>query len=220
MLLELSIRNFAIIDDLKINFSKGLNVLTGETGSGKSIIIEALGMVLGGRGTRDLISTGADRAILQAVFVLEDENDSIRSFLDEQGIPIDEDGLLIISREISINSPSISRINDKVVTLTILNKISHRLVDIFAQHEHQSLLNTSNHKTIIDSFGDHKHRNLLDEIASIYQGYKENRQLLSEMDIDVMERERLIDLYRFQIDEIDSLQLTPYDDTEIGRAHV
>ncbi|MFY9214216.1 MAG: DNA repair protein RecN [Tissierellaceae bacterium] len=215
MLLELSIRNFAIIDDLKINFSKGLNVLTGETGSGKSIIIEALGMVLGGRGTRDLISTGADRAILQAVFVLEDENDSIRSFLDEQGIPIDEDGLLIISREISINSPSISRINDKVVTLTILNKISHRLVDIFAQHEHQSLLNTSNHKTIIDSFGDHKHRNLLDEIASIYQGYKENRQLLSEMDIDVMERERLIDLYRFQIDEIDSLQLTPYDDEEI-----
>jgi DNA repair protein RecN (Recombination protein N) len=193
----------------------GLNVLTGETGSGKSIIIEALGMVLGGRGTRDLISTGADRAILQAVFVLEDENDSIRSFLDEQGIPIDEDGLLIISREISINSPSISRINDKVVTLTILNKISHRLVDIFAQHEHQSLLNTSNHKTIIDSFGDHKHRNLLDEIASIYQGYKENRQLLSEMDIDVMERERLIDLYRFQIDEIDSLQLTPYDDEEI-----
>lgn len=215
MLLELSIRNFAIIDDLKINFSKGLNVLTGETGSGKSIIIEALGMVLGGRGTRDLISTGADRAILQAVFVLEDENDSIRSFLDEQGIPIDEDGLLIISREISINSPSISRINDKVVTLTILNKISHRLVDIFAQHEHQSLLNTSNHKTIIDSFGNHKHRNLLDEIASIYQGYKENRQLLSEMDIDVMERERLIDLYRFQIDEIDSLQLTPYDDEEI-----
>lgn len=215
MLLELSIRNFAIIDDLKINFSKDLNVLTGETGSGKSIIIEALGMVLGGRGTRDLISTGADRAILQAVFVLEDENDSIRSFLDEQGIPIDEDGLLIISREISINSPSISRINDKVVTLTILNKISHRLVDIFAQHEHQSLLNTSNHKTIIDSFGDHKHRNLLDEIASIYQGYKENRQLLSEMDIDVMERERLIDLYRFQIDEIDSLQLTPYDDEEI-----
>ena len=84
---------------------------------------------------------------------MEDENDSIRSFLDEQGIPIDEDGLLIISREISINSPSISRINDKVVTLTILNKISHRLVDIFAQHEHQSLLNTSNHKTIIDSFG-------------------------------------------------------------------
>ena len=76
-------------------------------------------------------------------------------------------------------------------------------------------MNTSNHKTIIDSFGDHKHRNLLDEIASIYQGYKENRQLLSEMDIDVMERERLIDLYRFQIDEIDSLQLTPYDDEEI-----
>lgn len=214
MLLEFSIKNFAIIDDLKIKFSNGLNVLTGETGSGKSIIIEALGIVLGGRGNKELIRTGKDRAILQAIFVLED-TEYIKSILDEYGIVVEEDKLLIITRELPSDSPSISRINDKVVTLSILNKISHNLVDIFAQNEHQSLLNTGNHRLIIDSFGDANHRNLMSKIKSLYQEYIKEKNLLDDMNLDIMERERLIDLNRFQLGEINNAQLTIYDDEEI-----
>ncbi|NLY44533.1 MAG: DNA repair protein RecN [Tissierella sp.] len=214
MLLELSIKNFAIIDDLKISFTKGLNVLTGETGSGKSIIIEALGIVLGGRGTKDLIRSGENRAMLQAIFVLE-EMTLTKQLLEEHGIHMDNDKLLIITREISLNSPSISRINDKVVTLSMLNKITHTLIDIFAQHEHQSLLNTVNHKLIIDSFGDNKHKEIKNEIKSIYDKYSKEKKILDEMNLNLMERERMIDLYRFQIDEIDSIQLSNYDDEEI-----
>ncbi len=214
MLLEFSIKNFAIIDDLKIKFSNGLNVLTGETGSGKSIIIEALGIVLGGRGSKELIRTGKDRAILQAIFVLEDK-EYIKSILDGYGIVVEEDKLLIITREIPSDSPSISRINDKVVTLSILNKISHNLVDIFAQDEHQSLLNTGNHRLIIDSFGGANHRNLMSKIKSLYQEYIKGKNLLDGMNLDIMERERLIDLNRFQLGEINNAKLTAYDDEDI-----
>jgi len=216
VLLELTIKNFAIIDDLKINFSKGLNVLTGETGSGKSIIIEALGIVLGGRGTKDLIRSGEGRAFLQAVFVIEDDS-KIKPLLEEKGILIDESNLLIISRELSTSSPSISRINDKVVTLNLLNKITHNLVDIFAQHEHQSLLNVSNHKEIIDSFGDEDHKSLKNKIKSLYEKYNNEKKQLEKMSLNNMERERMIDLYKFQIEEIDSAQLTEYDDEEIEK---
>lgn len=216
MLLELTIKNFAIIDDLKINFSKGLNVLTGETGSGKSIIIEALGIVLGGRGTKDLIRSGEGRAFLQAVFVIEDDS-KIKPLLEEKGILIDESNLLIISRELSTSSPSISRINDKVVTLNLLNKITHNLVDIFAQHEHQSLLNVSNHKEIIDSFGDEDHKSLKNKIKSLYEKYNNEKKQFEKMSLNNMERERMIDLYKFQIEEIDSAQLTEYDDEEIEK---
>ena len=131
MLLELNITNFAIIKDLNIQFTEGLNLLTGETGSGKSIIIEALGIILGGRGTKDLIRSGEDKAILQAVFLIN-KRDKSWAILEDYGIDIEEDGLLILSREIMEQGPSISRINGKTVTLTILNKISATLVDIFA----------------------------------------------------------------------------------------
>ena len=218
MLLELSIKNFAIIDDLKINFSRGLNVLTGETGSGKSIIIEALGIVLGGRGTKDLVRSGESRAILQAIFVLE-EISMVQPLLETYGITVENDNLLIITREISSSSPSISRINDKMVTLTILNKITHTLIDIFAQHEHQSLLNTGNHKVIIDSFGDSNHKALKNEIQGIYQKYSKDKKVLDEMNLNLMERERMVDLYKFQVDEIHSVGLTSYDDEEIENDH-
>ena len=117
MLLELSIKNFAIIDDLKINFTEGLNLLTGETGSGKSIIIEALGIVLGGRGSKDVIRTGEDKAILQALFFIEDSH-RVKDTLTKYGIDLEENGLLIISREISNMYPSISRINGRTITGT------------------------------------------------------------------------------------------------------
>lgn len=210
MLKELSIKNFAIIDDLKIEFTEGLNLLTGETGSGKSIIIEALGVVLGGRTSKDLIRTGEDRAIIEALFFI---NDDIKLILSQLGYEDPE--MLIITREISKNYPSISRINGRPVTINILQSITSRLVDIFGQHEHQSLLNISNHIILIDSFGDKSHHNLMTKIGTSYDKYKDEKIRLKEMNISSHERERELDLLKFQIDEIEEAKLTLKDDEDI-----
>lgn len=206
MLVELSIKNFAIIKDINIQFTRGLNLLTGETGSGKSIIIEALGIILGGRGTKELIRSDEEKAFLQAVFLIENINE-LKPFLNKYGIEIEKDKLLIISKEISISHPSMSRINGRTVTLSILNEITSKLVDIFAQHEHQSLLNTKNHKILIDSFGDESLRKLKLEIKSIYISYIKEKELLSQMNLDSSQREREIDLLKYQIEEIENSNL-------------
>lgn len=214
MLLELNIKNFAIIDDLKVSFNRGLNLLTGETGSGKSIIIEALGIILGGRGSKNLIRKNEKTAILQALFLIEDLN-RLKPILDKYGINVDDDKLLIITREISLNRPSISRINDKTITLSVLNEISSQLVDIFAQHEHQSLLDVNNHILLIDSFGDNEFNTLKNKFQSLYEAYIIQKRKLIEMDKGPKEREREIDLLKFQIDEIDMANLRELDQIDI-----
>ncbi len=214
MLLELSIKNFAIIEDLKIEFTKGLNLLTGETGSGKSIIIEALGIILGGRSTKDLIRTGENKAVLQALFYIE-EASKIKTLFDEFGIDMEESGLIIITREIFTSSPSISRINGRTVTLGILNSISYNLVDIFGQHEHQSLLHIQNHKSLIDSFGDIVFNDLKRDIKNNFEQLQKEKRALQKMDINSLEKERQIDLLKFQIEEIETAGLKTYDDTEL-----
>lgn len=218
MLLELSIKNFAIIDDLKVSFTRGLNLLTGETGAGKSIIIEALGIVLGGRGNKRLIRDQEKPTVLQALFSV-DNLEELRPLLDQYGIHVEENNLLIITREISIDRPSISRINDKTVTLTVLNEVSSQLVDIFAQHEHQSLLDVNNHKVLIDSFGDNDFHKLKSEIYSLYQAYTREKQRLEKMDKSPREREREIDLLKFQIQEIDLANLSDYDEDNIEKEY-
>lgn len=214
MLVELNIRNFAIIKDLRIQFTRGLNLLTGETGSGKSIIIEALGIILGGRGTKELIRTGEEKSFLQAVFLVE-HVDKMKSLLDKHGIEIEENRLLIISREISLHYPSMSRINGRTVTLSILNEITSNLVDIFAQHEHQSLLNIVNHKTLIDSFGDKDFKDLKLRIKIKHIEYTKEKKALSQMNLDSSQREREIDLLRYQIEEIENSNLDNEDEVEL-----
>lgn len=211
MLRELSIKNFAIIDDVKIEFTEGLNILTGETGSGKSIIIEALEIVLGGRSSKDLIRSGKDKAYIEALFFI---NDDIRKLLKENNFDSDE-SILILTKEISSTSPSISRLNGRPITLSSLKNITTKLLDIFGQHEHQSLLNVSNHQIIIDSFGDDDFKELLDNMKTKYEEYAIERKKLGDFSISSREREREIDLLKFQIDEIDEADLTSDDDENI-----
>ncbi len=210
MLKELSIKNFAIIDDLKIEFTNGLNLLTGETGSGKSIIIDALGIVLGGRSSKDLIKTGADKTIVEALFFI---NEDLKRTINELGLEAED--ILIITKEISRSYPSISRINGRPVTINVLSNITEKLVDIFGQHEHQSLLNISNHQILIDSFGDKEHKNLLRKISETYDLYKNEKNMLKDMNSSSYEREREIDLLKFQIDEINDANLSISDDDDI-----
>jgi DNA repair protein RecN (Recombination protein N) len=211
MLKELSIKNFAIIDDIKVEFTKGLNLLAGETGSGKSIIIEALEIVLGGRSSKDMIRAGEEKAIIEALFFV---NDDIKELLKQNGYETEEN-ILILTKEISKHYPSVSRINGRPITINILSSITSKLVDIFGQHEHQSLLNVANHQTLIDSFGDHEFRDLLDKINCDYNLYKNEIRKLEELNISSHEREREIDLLKFQIDEIEVANLTKDDDVKL-----
>jgi DNA repair protein RecN (Recombination protein N) len=210
MLKELHISNFAIIDDLTIEFEDGFNLLTGETGSGKSIIIEALELVLGGRGSKEMIRSGKDKAVIEAMFAIDDQ---MRELLVSQGIETDD--WLILTRELSNKYPSVPRINGRPVTLNILNSITRGLVDVFGQHEHQSLLDVSNHIKILDNFLDEEGKDLLRQMEQDFEHQKELFRILNELSISSQDRERELDLLRFQIKEIDDARLTIEDDEKL-----
>lgn len=214
MLIEVNIRNFAIIENLKINFTKGLNIITGETGTGKSILIEAIGMILGSRTNKDFIQTGHSRAILEGVFYIENLS-PIKSILEEYSIELDEDNLLIITKEIQLNGPSLSKVNGKNLTLSMLKNITKELVDIYGQHEHQSLLDSSKHIVLVDSFGDSEFKDLKTKVQIKYNDLLNEKRKLKDLSIDSKERDREIDILNFQIKEIDDARLTKKDEEDI-----
>jgi len=214
MIVELNISNFAIIDSMKITFEKGFNVLTGETGAGKSIIVEGISVLLGQRASREMIRTGKDKALLEGVFYVE-HPEKVNKILDEYGIDIDSTNCLIIAREIHSNGRTVSRVNGRNVTLNMLNNIASNLVEIHSQHEHQSLLDVENHIRIIDSFGDSKFNSLINEVRTKYQELQKEKSKLNKLSLNVMEREREIDLLKYQLNEIDSANLKKIDEHEI-----
>ncbi len=213
MLVELNIKNFAIIEDLKMNFTSGLNIITGETGAGKSILIEAIGIILGSRSNKDFIQTGHEKAYLEGIFYIEDLK-TIVPLLEEHFIELDNDNILIISKEIFSSGPSLSKINGKSVTLNMLKDITKKLVDIFGQHEHQSLLDSSNHQIIIDSFGDNELIELKASIKADYEELIEEKKVLRKLSLDNKDRDREIDLLRFRVQEIDDARLIDKDENE------
>ncbi len=195
MLRELRIKNLAIIDDLRVGFEDGLNVLTGETGAGKSIIVDSLSLALGSRAQSDLIRSGEKEAVIQAYFEVERFNE-----LPDIGIDI-PDGL-ILRRSISVTGKSRAYINDTMVSLQSLAEIGKSLVDIHGQHEHQSLLSVDKHRLFIDSYG-----KLQEDRGKVGLLYKEVQTLKREEDDlkqKVKDRTHRIDLLRFQINEIDT----------------
>lgn len=214
MIVELNISNFAIIDNLKIDFEDGFNVLTGETGSGKSIIIEGIGMVLGQRANKKLIRTGEEKATLEGVFYIENK-DRINKILEEYGIDTDPNNYLIISREIHNNGRNISRINGKIVTLNMLKNITINLVDIHGQYEHQSLLNVDNHIKLVDKFGDDEFKVLLNYVKKKYKQLQREKEKLNEISFSDANKEHEIDLLKYQLNEIDSANLSKYNENEI-----
>ena len=210
MLKELRINNFAIIEDLTIEFEKGLNLITGETGSGKSIIIEALEMVLGARANKNMIRTGEKRAIIEAIFFTDDD---IKGILKELGYESDE--VLILSKEIGRDYPSISRINNRPVSVSILSSLTEKMVDIFGQHEHQSLLSVKNHILILDSLLDKEASDLIDTIKGLFNQYKELNTSIEKLSISSEKRNRELELLKYQIDEIENANLSPDDDIDL-----
>ena len=211
MLLELNIENFAIIENMKIEFETGLNVLTGETGSGKSIIIDSLGLVLGQRVNKDIIKKGKDRAFIEAVFSSYD--DETKELLAQYGI--DSGDLIVISKEIRDKGPTITRINNRTVTSQILSKISTHLIDIFAQHESISLMDNKNQLKLIDDFSGKAQKDLLLKLKEIVQEINSLKDEYKEKSLLEKNKDREMDLLEYQIKEIEDAGLSDYDDEEL-----
>ncbi|MGI8857485.1 MAG: DNA repair protein RecN [Thermomicrobiales bacterium] len=208
MLVELNIQNIAIIDRLRIAFEPGMNALTGETGAGKSIIIDALGAVIGGRTSPDMLRSGEERARVEAVFDLSNrgEDAALTALLDEAGIEHD-DATLILSRDLHANGRSVARVNGQTVTVNLLGRIGERLVDIHGQSAHLSLLRPATHLEFLDAYA-----GLLDrraELAGLVGQVRRIRAQRAELERDDRELARRTDLLRFQVDEIGGANLEP-----------
>lgn len=203
MLLELHVRNLALIEQADVEFGGGLNILTGETGAGKSIIIGSVNLALGQKAAKDIIRSGAEYAYVELIFhVEEDKRQALKNFDVEPG----EDGTLIISRKI-MPSRSISKINDETVTAGRLKAVTGLLIDIHGQHEHQSLLYPSKHLEILDTYGKSRTGELKKEVADTYRSYQKLRAALEEASGDAESRRREADFLQFEIEEIENAAL-------------
>ena len=206
MLKELRIKNLAIIDDLTVRFGDGLNVLTGETGAGKSIIVDALGLALGGRAQSDMVKAGEKEAVVEAFFEPQGSCN-----LPDIGIDI-SDGL-IIRRSVSATGKSRAYINDSIASLQGVAEIGKFLVDIHGQHEHQSLLSVDKHRLLLDAFG--KLDGDREKVEKLYCEIEILKKDLHDLKLKAGEREQRIDLLKFQIQEIDTAVLRPGEKEEL-----
>ncbi|WNQ09382.1 DNA repair protein RecN [Paenibacillus aurantius] len=206
MLNELSIRNLAVIESVHLDFRNGFQVLTGETGAGKSIIIDALGLVAGGRGATDLVRYGSDKAEIEALFDMPSDHPVWES-LSKLGINASAEEHLIIRREITTNGKSTSRINGQLVNLSMLREVGEWLVNIHGQHEHQSLMKVDEHIHWLDLFGGPALADALTAYQSSYDKYTALRRQLQELQESGKQALQMQDLYRFQVEEIAAAQL-------------
>lgn len=206
MLSELSIKNFAIIETLSISFEKGLTVLTGETGAGKSIIIDAIHLLVGGRGSSDFVRHGEDRAEIEGLFLLEKSSHPVIPKAQELGIEI-EDDMVVLRREITKSGKSVCRINGKLVTISILREIGGSLVDIHGQHEHQELMDESRHLSLLDQFGNKEVSTVLSEYGQVYEEYEQALRRLKNLNENEQQTAQKVDLYQFQLNEIEQAHL-------------
>lgn len=215
MLVELSIKNFAIIDELTISFEKGLTVLTGETGAGKSIIIDAIGLLIGGRGSSDYVRHGANRAEIEGLFIVDEEHPSLKK-AEQLGIDT-SDAMFILRREITTQGKSICRLNGKLVTISILREIGRSLVDIFGQHEHEMLLDRENHLALLDSFSGEELERALKEYGSLYEKALQLERKVRQLSENEQMIAQKIDLLQYQLQEIENANLDVNEDERIER---
>ncbi|HEY0025418.1 MAG TPA: DNA repair protein RecN [Longimicrobium sp.] len=212
MLSELRIRNFALIDRLSVRLGPGLNVLTGETGAGKSIIVGALSLLLGERASADVVRAGEDRASVEGVFDVAGREDVDR-ILDERGIDPDEDGVLVLKREVAAAGRNRAWVNGSPTTAAVLGELGRALVDLHGQHEHQTLLKRDEQRVILDAYGGHG-----EMLATVREAHREAVRLrrdISELDTRRRDAAQRADFLRFQADEIEAASLKPGEEEEM-----
>jgi len=212
MLTDISIKNLAIIDALHISFGSGLNILTGETGAGKSIIIDAVNLLLGGRASTDLIRSGADEAAVEALFAVGGET-ALQQFLADRGVEAEDE--LLLKRVISRSGKNRIFINGSLATLATLAEIACRLVNIYGQHESQTLLKIENHLQLLDDYAGLGA--LKGEFAAAWQARRKIAERLATLDSGAREAERQKGLLAYQLEEIAGAALVPGEDEELER---
>ena len=215
MLLELTIDNIALIEHLRIEFAPGFNVLTGETGAGKSIVVDSVNLALGGRADRDIIRTGAEKGSVQALFDIS-RNEKALTFAREQGMD-PEDGLLIVRRELSRGGRNLCRVCGVVVPLNVLKTLTAMLMDVHGQHEHQALMNPARHLDFLDAFGGAAHATACAEVARLHAARGKIASELKRLMSDASEKERLSDMLAFQVQEISAAKLKSGEEEKLEK---
>ncbi len=200
-------KNCALVEELRLSIDKNLNILTGETGSGKSIIIDALGLCLGEKYDRSFLRKGTEKGLVEAVF--QSDNNHLKDVLNDNDLDLDEDNLLIITRIIYSDGKSVARINGRTVKMSVLKDIAKTLIDVHGQHQTQALFNKDTHLEFLDLFGEHELDLFKDDYKKIYYQYMEVKKSLNILteNKDDMQIQREIDLLKFQINEIESANL-------------
>ncbi|VTS19882.1 DNA repair protein recN [Streptococcus porcinus] len=212
MLLEISIKNFAIIEEISLSFDNGMTVLTGETGAGKSIIIDAMNMMLGARASIDVIRHGAPKAEIEGFFSIEHKAE-LMALLEANGIDVQDE--LIIRRDIFANGRSVSRINGQMVNLSTLKEVGQFLVDIHGQHDQEELMRSAHHLAILDAFGDPTFQNQKVAYQEIFDNYKKLRKKVIEKQKNARDHKERIDMLAFQMAEIEAVGLQKGEDVSI-----
>ncbi|WCM59456.1 DNA repair protein RecN [Paenibacillus polymyxa] len=219
MLVTLSIRNLAVVEAVDVHFYKGFHVLSGETGAGKSIIIDALGLIAGGRGSADLVRYDCDKAEMEALFELPEKH-PVWNTLEKQGIKANAEEHLLIRRELTVQGKSSSRINGQMVNLMMLREVGEQLVNIHGQHEHQSLLRADRHLTLLDTFGD----SVIGPVKTLYRerynAFVKAEKEVRELQSSSQKAYQLLDMYRFQLEEIAAAELKLGEDELLAEERV
>lgn len=216
MLDTLTIENFAIIDQLTIDFTEGMTVLSGETGAGKSIIIDALGILCGGRGSSDYIRQDSDKLMIEGLFSFEQAVPALKVALASFGIEADlMKENLIIRREININGKNTIRINGQLANVTLLKTIGSFLVDIHGQNEHQDLLDKSKHLEMLDNYAGHKIYSIKEKYTVAYNHYQAMRNDWMDANQNDTEQKQRLGFLEFQISEIEAANIVEDEDTEL-----
>lgn len=214
MLLSLNISNFAVFENVSISFDSGFNVFTGETGSGKSILIEAIQLILGERASKDLIRKDKSSALIEGIFDIG-ENDNLYLTLESLNIEIDKDDFLIISRELLDNGKSINKVNGRTVPLSTIKAIGSFLIDIYGQFGHESLFKKENHIKLLDSLIHKELSPIINEYTDLFVRYN---KLCNEIDIlkeKLLNKDNKIEQLKYEINEIDDALLKEYEEEEL-----
>ena len=219
LLIELMVHNFALIEELRLELGPGLNVLTGETGAGKSIIIDAVNLVLGGRASIDFIREPADKARIEGIFEIP-RVEVLLELLGEFGVEVEEDGVLIMNREVSRNGRNLCRINGRTATLANYRRVGQFLVDLHGQHEHQSLLNPDQHLELLDSYGGGEIPVLRGKIANCFRELQAVIRELDRWQKDEQELARRQDLLTYQVNEIESAHLAVGEEKDLSQEKI
>jgi DNA repair protein RecN (Recombination protein N) len=211
MLVELMVENYAVVERLRVRFGAGLNLLTGETGSGKSIVVDSLGLLFGGRASADLIRSGSDRARVAAIFEAPATR-AFRKVLESSGVEV-EDGELLIEREVLANGKSRAFVGGRPVTAALLRELAPHLGDIHGQHDQQQLFDPANQREILDSFAGAAAA--AEETGRIYREWRDVSREIAELEKGDQEKLRLADLWRFQKKEIEGARLSRGEEEQL-----